>query len=168
MAWDEIVYDRLLANKIDFIANVPDLVLGRLIKRLESEDSVDVITATREDEAVALVGGAYLGGKKGAVLLQTSGFGNILNALGSLVIPYQLPFLMFISMRGDLGEFNRVQVPLGRAVPDMLHSLSIPTYTLEREDSLATTIDRGAKLAFATWTPVAFLLTTLLTGGKEG
>lgn len=168
MAWDDIAYDRLRANRIDFITHVPDLVLAPLIRRLEADEDVTVITATREDEAVGLVAGAYLGGRRGAVLLQSSGFGNILNALGSLVIPYQFPFLLFVSVRGDLGEFNRVQVPLGRAVPDILHALAIPHYTLEREDMLEDTIDRAARLAFGTWTPVALLLSTLLTGGKEG
>jgi sulfopyruvate decarboxylase alpha subunit len=168
MAWDEIVFERLLANQIDYITNVPDLVLGRLVRRLEEDSQFDVVTATREDEAVALVGGAYLGGRKGAVLLQSSGFGNTMNALGSLMLPYQIPFLLFISMRGDLGEFNRVQVPMGRAVPDILRAFNIPTYTLEREEKLAQTIDGATRLAFTTWTPVAFLLTTLLTGGKEG
>jgi sulfopyruvate decarboxylase alpha subunit len=168
MAWDEIVYERLLANDIQFAANVPDLVLARLLKRLAADEGIEVITATREDEALAIVAGAYLGGRRGALLIQSSGFGNIMNALGSLAIPYQLPFLMFISMRGDLGEFNRVQVPMGRAVPDILRAFNIPTYTLEREEKLAQTIDGATRLAFTTWTPVAFLLTTLLTGGKEG
>lgn len=168
MPWDDIVYDHLRANHIDFVANVPDLVLANLIRRLEADEAVEVFTATREDEAVAVVAGAYLGGRRGAVLLQSSGFGNILNALGSLAIPYQLPFLLFVSMRGGLGEFNRVQVPLGRAVPDILETLGIPSYPLEREDLLPGTLDRAARLAFATWTPVALLLSPLLTGGKEG
>jgi sulfopyruvate decarboxylase alpha subunit len=168
MPWDELVFDRLLANRIDFITNVPDLVLARLIRRLEADGRVEVFTATREDEAVAMAGGAYLGGRRAAVLLQTSGFGNIMNALGSLVIPYQIPMLLLISIRGDLGEFNRVQVPMGQAAPGILDALHIPYYRLDREDAVAATIDRGARLAFTTWTPVAFLLSTLLTGGKEG
>ena len=81
-------------------------------------DSPDVrlLLATREEEAFGIAAGLYLGGKRPTVMLQSSGLGNSLNALTSLLIPYQIPVLIVVSMRGDLGEWNAAQVPMGRAV----------------------------------------------------
>ena len=72
--------------------------------------------ATREEEAFGIAAGMYLGGARPTVMLQSSGLGNSLNAITSLLIPYKIPALVIISMRGDAGEWNDAQVPMGRAV----------------------------------------------------
>jgi sulfopyruvate decarboxylase alpha subunit len=166
--WHTLVYERLKANRFDFAAYVPDLVLAPLCEQLESDDAITTVIATREEEAVGLVCGAHLGGKRPLLLLQSSGFGNTLNAFGTLALPYQIPFLVILSPRGILGEFNPVQVPLGRAVPSILDSLGIQHYDLADERTAGEIVDRAAKLAFNTRSPVALLVSPLLSGGKEG
>lgn len=168
ISWHDMFRERLVANGINFVAYVPDLVLAPLCVALNSEPTIEAVIATREEEAVGLVCGAHLGGKRPALLLQSSGFGNTLNAMGTLALPYQFPFLLVISPRGILGEFNPVQVPLGRAVVPILDALGIQHYDLTDPSRAGEIIDRATKLAFSARLPVALLVSPLLTGGKDG
>ena len=107
-----------------------------------------------------------MGGLRAAVLMQTSGFGTIPNALASLVVPSQIPALIFVSERGTLGEFNLGQAMVCRTMRPVLESLGIEHHTITRHDELAFIIDRSIKQAVATQAPVTFILSPLLTGGK--
>lgn len=165
--WYDLVHQRLKANRIDFVAYVPDLILAPLCAALEADPAVTTVLATREEEAVGLACGAHLGGKRPALLFQSSGFGNTLNAFGTLAIPYQFPCLIVLSPRGILGEFNPVQVPLGRAVPAILDTMGLQRYDLVDPTTVEELVDRAIKLAFSARTPVALLVSPLLSGGKE-
>ncbi len=103
---------------------------------------------------------------RGAVLMQTSGFGTIPNALASLVAPCQIPALIFVSERGTLGEFNLGQAMVCRTMRPVLDSLAVENHTITRHDELGFIIDRSIKQAVATQAPVTFILSPLLTGGK--
>jgi len=105
----------------------------------------------------------YLGGKRPTVLLQSSGLGNSLNALTSLLIPYQIPVLMVVSMRGDLGEWNAAQVPMGRAVRSILESIEIPHVTAESPETTAEVVRLAGANAFDRRIPGACLLPRRLT-----
>lgn len=166
MAWQQQVIDVFRANDVRFIVHVPDLVLADLIRQLSSDEEFQVVGAAREEEGVGIVCGALLGGQRGALLMQNSGLGNAANALASLAVPYQLPFVIFISQRGELGEFNPAQVPMSLAVRPTLEALGIPFFTIQREDELEKILQGAIKLAFSTDRPVALILSTLLTGGK--
>ena len=166
--WWEIVFQRLKAHDVRLIAHVPDAVLSPLIRLVEADSFFEVVPLTREEEGVGVVVGGYLGGMRGALLMQSSGLGNSLNALGGLPLPYQIPFLLFVSPRGRLSEFNPSQVPMGRAVPKVLDALGIETVTLERQAELAELLDQAAKTCFSTSLPVALIVSTLLSGGKRG
>jgi sulfopyruvate decarboxylase alpha subunit len=166
--WWEIVFDRLKANDVRLIAHVPDQVLSPLIRELEGDPFFDVVRLTREEEGVGVICGGSLGGLRGALLMQSSGLGNSLNALGGLPLAYRIPFLLVISPRGRLAEFNPSQVPMGRAVPKLLDAMGIETVTLERRRVVAEQLDQAAQTCFSTNTPVALVLSTLLTGGKRG
>ena len=107
-----------------------------------------------------------MGGRRGAVLMQTSGFATVPNALASLVVPYQIPAIMFVSERGTLGEFNLGQALACRTMRPVLSSLTIETLTITRDDELEFIVDRSIKQAVATQAAVAFILSPLLTGGK--
>ena len=109
---------------------------------------------------------AWMGGLRGAVLMQTSGFGTIPNALASLVVPCQIPALIFVSERGTLGEFNLGQALVCKTMRPVLNSLAVENITITRQDELAFTVDRSIKQAVATQAPVTFILSPLLTGGK--
>lgn len=167
MAWSDVVIECLKANKIQTIVHIPDTILTELIRRAEADDFFDVLNPTREEEGVGIVCGAYLGGRSGALLMQNSGLGNAANILASLAVPYQIPFLMLISQRGELGEFNTVQVGMGQALRQTLDALDVPHFTLEREDEVARIVTGAIRLAFSTDRPVAAIISPLLTGGKS-
>ena len=166
--WWETVYQRLKEHDVRLIAHVPDQILAPLVRRVEADPFFTVVPLTREEEGVGVVSGGYLGGLRGALLMQSSGLGNSVNALAGLPMSYQIPFLLLISPRGRLGEFNPSQVPMGRAVPKVLDALDIETTILERQAELAMQLDQAAKTCFSTSRPVALIVSTLLSGGKRG
>jgi sulfopyruvate decarboxylase alpha subunit len=164
--WHEIVRDRLKANDVRLVPYVPDRVFTPLIKALHADEFFTTFPCTREEEAIGIVSGAWMGGLRAAVLMQTSGFATIPNAIASLVVPSQIPALIFVSERGTLGEFNLGQAMVCRTMRPVLQSLGIEHHTITRLDELAFIVDRSIKQAVATQAPVTFILSPLLTGGK--
>jgi sulfopyruvate decarboxylase alpha subunit len=164
--WHAIVLDTLKANDVRLIVYVPDRVLTTLIAALHADVFFTVFAATREEEAVGIVSGAYMGGMRGAVLMQTSGFATLPNVIASLIAPSQIPALLFVSQRGTLGEFNLGQALVAKTMRPVLDALAIENHTITRHDELEFIVDRSIKQAYATQAPVAFILSPLLTGGK--
>jgi len=164
--WYEIVLATLKANNVKLAVYVPDRVFTPLIKALHADPFFTTFAATREEEALGIITGAWMGGTRGAVLMQTSGFGTIPNALASLVVPCQIPALIFVSERGTLGEFNLGQALVCKTMRPVLNSLAVENITITRQDELAFIVDRSIKQAVATQAPVTFILSPLLTGGK--
>ena len=165
-SWHDIVHATLKRNEVRLITYVPDRVLTPLIKALHADSYFTTFATTREEEAVGIVTGAWMGGMRGAILMQTSGFATIPNVLASLAVPCQIPLIMFVSERGTLGEFNLGQSLVCRTMRPVLDSLAVETHTITRLDELEFTLDRSMKQAVATQAPVAFILSPLLTGGK--
>lgn len=161
--WDEIVLRMLKANKVELITYVPDKVLAPLIKRLHSDAFFTVLCPAREEEAVGIVAGAYMAGRRGIVLMQTSGFATLPNVLASLAMAYQIPVLMMISERGTLGDFQLTQAIVCRAMRPILESLGIEHHAITRLDEVEFIVDRMIKQAFATQAPAAMILSPLLT-----
>jgi len=166
MDWSASIARALKTSGVEMVAYVPDEVTGSLLDLLHGDASLTVIPVTREEEGVAVLAGGFLGGKRGVLVLQGSGLGNSINALSSLCLGCQIPLLMLISERGRLGEFNAVQVPLGRALPAILQALGIQVFWLERAETITSIVEGAANLAFGTSAPVALVLPTTLTGGK--
>ena len=166
MAWGETMLGCFKEAGVTFITYVPDHMLVPLISGAEADDAFTIFASTREDEAVATACGAYLGGTPAATLMQSSGFGNIPNALASLAVPYQIPVIMVISERGALGEYNYVQVPISRLLRPALDALGIPHHTLARADEVEFITSRAVLQALRTQQPVALILSPMLTGGK--
>ncbi len=164
--WHAIVQRTLKTNDVRLVLYVPDKVLTPLIKSLHADPDFTTFATAREEEAVGILAGAWMGGRGGALLMQTSGFATIPNALASLAVPYQIPLIMFVSERGTLGEFNLGQAMVARTVRPVLASLGIETHTVTRLDETEFIVDRGIKQAVATQAPVCFILSPLLTGGK--
>jgi len=165
-AWHEIVLQTLKSNDIRLVPYVPDRVLTTLIKNIHADPFFTAFPTAREEEAVGIVSGAWMGGKRGAVLMQTSGFATLPNVLASLALPYQIPLIMFVSERGTLGEFNYGQSLVCRTMRPVLDSLAIEHHTMTRLDEMEFIVDRSIKQAIATQAPVALILSPLLTGGK--
>ena len=166
MSWSEFLLDTLKENDVRLVTYVPDNVLTPLIKGAATDNYFMSLCATREDEAVGVVAGAWMGGLRGVVMMQTSGFGVVPNALASLIVPSQIPAILIVSERGTLGEFNIGQVMVSRTMRPTLDSLAVMHHTLTDAATMPFIVDRAIKQAYATLAPVVFILSPLLTGGK--
>jgi len=166
MSWSDTFLALLKDNDIRLIGYVPDNVLTPLIEGVGADNYFMPVNATREDEAIGTITGAYMAGLRGAVMMQTSGFALIANALASLVVPYQIPLVMVISERGTMGEFNIGQSLVARTMRPTLDTLGITHHTLNDEANMPFIVDSSIKQAYATQAPVAFILSPLLTGGN--
>jgi sulfopyruvate decarboxylase alpha subunit len=164
--WHAVVHDALKANEVRLVTYVPDRVLTPLIRSVHADPFFTAFATTREEEALGIVTGAWMGGMRGAVLMQTSGFATLPNALASLAVPYQIPLLMLVSERGTLGEFNLGQALVCRTMRPVLEALGIENHTITRLDELEFIVDRSIKQAVTTQAPCALILSPLLTGGK--
>ena len=166
MSWSDTFLRLLKDNDVRLVAYVPDNVLTPLIGGVTADNYFLPVGATREDEAVGTITGAYMAGLRGAVMMQTSGFALIANALASLVLPYQIPAIMVISERGTMGEFNIGQSLVARTMRPTLDTLGIAHHTLTDEATMPFIVDSSIKQAYSTQAPVAFILSPLLTGGN--
>ena len=119
----EAIFDGLKDAGIDFVVSVPCVNLSKLLDMLDEDEEITHIPVTREEEGIGICAGAYLGGKKTAILMQNSGLGNSINALKSLMELYKFPLLMIMSHRGTEGENICGQVPMGRSTPRILESM---------------------------------------------
>ena len=166
MDWAETILMALKENGTSLVAYVPDISIHQVTKLMEEDDYFHLVSATREEEAIGIASGAYAAGRNSAVFMQSSGFGNCLNALASLCIPCRIPIPMFINMRGEVGEFNIAQVAMGRATRPILDVLAIPHYTLDSDDRLMQRVSGALALCHASRQPLALCVTPMLHGGK--
>ena len=164
MTWAAGVAAGIRSAGCRHVVYVPDNPLSHVLRAL-GRDHPDIRTtiATREEEAFGIAAGLYLGGARPTVMLQSSGLGNSLNAITSLVLPYQIPMLIVVSMRGDAGEWNAAQVPMGRAVRPIFDALAVPHVTVESAAAAADAVRLAATTAFATRLPGACILPRRLT-----
>ena len=146
------------------VVYVPDNPLSHVLRVFrERYPDVSTVIATREEEAFGIAAGLYLGGARPTVMLQSSGLGNSVNALTSLLVPFRIPALIVISMRGDAGEWNAAQVPMGRAVRPILDAIGVAHVTAESSEATADAVRRAGEIAFTTRVPAACLLPRRLT-----
>lgn len=167
MSWADAAVGALKASEVRLLAYLPDSTVQPVLAAARADAGFEMVPLSREEEGIGVAVGAYLGGVRGAVLFQNSGLGNSVNALASLAVPMQVPFLLFIGMRGEEGEFNVSQVGMGQATRTILDALGIPHLTLRTEGEVDRLTRDAATLAFKTRTPVALLLSRQLTGGKN-
>ena len=166
MNWAETITQSLKDNYVSLVAYVPDISIHQVTKILQDDPYFHVVSATREEEAIGIAAGAYAVGRNAAVFMQSSCFGNCINALASLCIPSRIPIPMFINMRGEVGEFNIAQVAMGRATRPILDVLGLPYYTLDTVDRLDQQVSGALQLCYASRQPLALCLTPMLHGGK--
>jgi len=163
--WPDRIYDLLRAYNIKQVALVPDAGHSRLIKRCLADNTLRVITLTTEEEGVALMQGAWLGGDRSVLLMQSSGVGNCINML-SLSGIHRSPMPMIITMRGDYGEFNPAQIPMGQATQTVLEAMGTIVNRADAADDVAPAVEATLKFAFNTFRPTATLLGQRLLGAK--
>ena len=166
MNWAEIIVQSLKDWNTSLIAYVPDISIDQVTSLIDADPFFHLVSATREEEAIGIAVGAYAVGRNSAVFMQSSGFGNSVNALASLCIPCRTPIPMFINLRGGPGEFNIAQVAMGRTTRPILDLLGLVHFTLEDEYKMERLLDGAFKLCHANRQPVAICLTQMLHGGK--
>ncbi|MDP6565320.1 MAG: thiamine pyrophosphate-binding protein [Alphaproteobacteria bacterium] len=164
--WQEQTYDLLRAAGVRQFAYVPDAGHDYLINRSLADGEVHAVALTTEEEGVALLAGAHLGGDRGVLLMQSSGVGNCINLL-SLIRAGRFPFLTLISMRGDFGEGNPWQIPMGQSTQPVLESCDVTCLRIDQVDEVVPTIEAALTTAFQTDLPVAVLLGQRLLGAKK-
>lgn len=147
----------LKKNGFDFYTGVPCSILSNIIHYMSGSTDVTYIPATREDEAIGVAVGAYIGGKRPAVLMQNSGLGTSINALTSLVLLYQVPLLLIISWRGYQGKDAPEHLFMGKYMLDFLNIMKIPTEIIEK-DILEEQVTRASRIMAEQKLPVALII----------
>lgn len=163
--WQADVFAALKRSQIAQVGYVPDAGHSHLIKSAHADPDIHTTVLTTEEEGIALAAGAWLGGQRAVLLMQSSGVGNCINML-SLPVNCRMPFLTLVTMRGEWGEFNPWQVPMGSATPTVLAAAGVHVHRAERPDEAGEMVGAAAALAFSSCVPVAVLFSQRLIGTK--
>ena len=164
--WSVEVYNRLKAARVRQVAYVPDAGHAQLIELFQADPEIVSTVLTTEEEGIAIAAGAWLGGDRSVLLLQSSGVGNCINML-SLPTICHMPLLMIVTMRGDWGEFNPWQIPMGQGTRAALESVGVIVNKVDEPHLVASAVQGAAHLAFNTWKPVALLIGQRVLGAKN-
>ena len=163
--WQDELYDLLRRHSVTQFAYVPDAGHRILIDRSLADPGVHSVALTTEEEGVALLAGAWAGGQRGVLLMQSSGVGNCVNML-SLTQIFRLPFLTLVTMRGEWGEFNPWQVPMGSSTAGVFELSGIKVLRASSPDEVREVVEAAAGQAYNACTPTAVLLSQRLIGAK--
>ena len=163
--WRDDIFEVLQDHDIKQVYHVPDAGHSRLIESCQKSNSIRTLVLTTEEEGIAIAAGAWLGGQRSALLMQSSGVGNTINMVG-LTKTLRFPFLTLITMRGDYGEFNSWQYPMGQGTPKVLEAMGMLLYSVDKAEDVKATVDAAARSAFDGGQSVAVLLRQKLIGIK--
>jgi sulfopyruvate decarboxylase alpha subunit len=164
--WPLAIYQTLKKFGVSQISYVPDAGHSRLIELSHGDNAIHTTVLTTEEEGVALGAGAWLGGDRAVLLMQSSGVGNCINML-SLLSSCRFPFLTLVTMRGEWAEFNPWQVPMGKATPQALEIMGVTVLRLERPEDAEDVVSAAASLAFESDQQVAILISQRMIGRKK-
>jgi sulfopyruvate decarboxylase alpha subunit len=164
-SWQDQVYDTLKAAGVRQVGYVPDAGHSRLIERAHADPEMTAVVLTTEEEGIAMAAGAHLGGSRAVLLMQSSGVGNCINML-SLPIHCRMPLFTLVTMRGEWGEFNPWQVPMGSATGKVLEAAGVHIRRADRADDVVEMVAASAQIAFDSAIPVAVLFSQRMIGAK--
>lgn len=164
--WPDALYDTLRGAGVTQFAYVPDAGHKVLIDRSLADPDAHSVALTTEEEGVALLAGADLGGARGVLLMQSSGVGNCINLL-SLTAGCRFPMLTLVSMRGEFGEGNPWQFPMGQAVRPVLEAMGVIVLRADAPDDVIPTVKAALTMVFQSGQAVAVLLGQRLIGAKQ-
>ncbi|MCC6531448.1 MAG: phosphonopyruvate decarboxylase [Burkholderiales bacterium] len=165
-SWAEAVHAILRDHRVQQVPYLPDAGLAALIRLVSTDPAMRAVPLTTEEEGVAMAVGAWLGGQRSALLLQSSGAGNCINTLG-MVSECRVPLLMLVTMRGQWGEFNPWQMPMAQATGAVLAAMGVIVQAVERDEDVAPVVAAAARLSNNTYRPVAVLISQRVAGTKE-
>ena len=164
--WRDEIFAALKAAEIRQVGYVPDAGHARLIDLCCDAPEIHAVPLTSEEEGVALAAGAWLGGQRAALLMQSSGVGNCINML-SLTKTCRFPLVMLVAMRGEWAEFNPWQVPMGSRTRAALELCDLLVYRVEQPEEAAETVAAALDIAFNGDLATAVLLSQRLIGSKR-
>jgi sulfopyruvate decarboxylase alpha subunit len=164
--WQDAVFRILKEHDVKHVVYVPDAGHSAAIRLAEADNEVKSVVLTTEEEGIGYLAGAWLGGERGALLMQCSGVGNCINTL-ALQVNARFPLLMVITMRGDWAEFNAWQNPMGQATERALHLMGVLTWRADDPAEVVPLLHGAATMAFNGDTACAVLLGQRLIGEKQ-
>ena len=165
-AWPDEIFACLKSHQVRQLCYVPDAGHARLIRRAHDDAAMQATVLTTEEEGIALAAGAWLGGDRAALLMQSSGVGNCINML-SLMTVCRFPLLTLVTMRGEWAEFNPWQVPMGQATPGVLRQMGVTVLRVDHPGEAAEVVDAAAALAYDGDQQVAVLISQRMIGRKQ-
>lgn len=165
-AWQQAVFDAIKRAGVRQVAYVPDAGHAHVIRAAIADPEIEDVVLTTEEEGVALAAGAWLGGQRAVLLMQSSGVGNCVNMF-SLLKSADIPFVTLVTMRGEHAEFNPWQGPMGRATPGAFELMGITVMRVSDPDEVGETVSAALDAAFEAGERVAVLLSQRLIGRKK-
>jgi sulfopyruvate decarboxylase alpha subunit len=165
-AWPRAIHELLLAQNVRQVAYVPDAGHSELIRLCQATESMATISLTTEEEGVSMLAGAWLGGERGVLLMQSSGVGNCINLFG-MVQECRFPLLMLVTMRGQWGEFNPWQVWMGHSTRTILEQSGVLCYDVDEPERVVETVAAASNLVFSAYRAVAVLIGQRVIGSKN-
>jgi sulfopyruvate decarboxylase alpha subunit len=163
--WSADVFREMKARRIDTVCTIPDGGLTQLLNAIEADDALRLVTLTTEEEGIGIATGCWLGGGHPMIAMQSSGVGNCINALG-LPAAFRAPCLMLVTMRGQWGEFNPWQVPMGQAAKPALEAIGVKCFPVDKPGEVGETFAAAADLAFNSRVSAAVLVSQRVIGAK--
>jgi len=165
VSWPKEIFDILQRFDVRQVPYVPDAGHSELIQRVLASSTMRGVPLTTEEEGVALLAGAFAGGQRGVLLMQSSGVGNCINML-SLTQVMRFPFLTLVTMRGEWGEFNPWQVPMGSSTQAVLELSGLKVLRASHPNEVREVMEAAASQVYNACTPTAVLLSQRLIGTK--
>ena len=164
--WPAEIHRELVAAGVTVVGYVPDAGHKRLIELCQTDRGMRAVVLTTEEEGIGLVVGAWLGGQKSVLLMQSSGVGNLVNVLGMIKV-CRFPLVMIITMRGEQGEFNPWQVPMGENTARVLETMSVAVRQAGDAQTVAAHVHTAIGLAYETQGAQAVLIAQRVIGIKS-
>lgn len=164
--WPAEIHRELVAARIRQVGYVPDGGHKRLIELCQADSSMRAVVLSTEEEGIGLAAGAWLGGERSVLLMQSSGVGNVINVIGMLK-ECRFPLVSIVTMRGEQGEFNPWQVPMGQATRSVLEAMGTIVQYAASADDVAPTVNAALRLAYNSYASVAVLISQRVIGIKS-
>jgi sulfopyruvate decarboxylase alpha subunit len=164
--WPDEIHRELSSAGVRVVGYVPDAGHKRLIELCQADKNMRAVVLSTEEEGIGLAAGAWLGGQKSVLLMQSSGVGNVVNVLG-MVRECRFPLVTLVTMRGEQGEFNPWQVPMGQAVRPVLEAMGTVVHAPAAEAEIVPTVNAALRLAYNSYASVAVLIPQRVIGIKS-
>ena len=164
--WPDAIHRELAGAAIRLVGFVPDAGHKRLIELCQADNAMRAVVLSTEEEGIGLAAGAWLGGERSVLLMQSSGVGNLVNTLG-MVRECRFPLVTLVTMRGEEGEFNPWQVPMGQATRAVLEAMGTIVHRPASAEEIAPTVNAALRLAYNSYASVAVLIPQRVIGIKS-